>query len=461
MMKEIKGAVRITRSQSKSSSRIGAISPSLQLSLTELRKRGHTENSELAQLDGSNASATITVGVRRKRRAVLKDVTNMSCESNNSGYLHASKVQVQQVSQTESLEDSSIIGMVESQRSSPAMKSDKKETKQENKFQSVIGCRNCASPLPSGSNEHQMKDEAAVCEKLNHLGTLDAVSNSEDPQACTLYAHNIYDTNRVIELDQRPSTNYMEKLQKYITPIMRGILIDWLVEVSDEYKLISDTLYLTVNLIDRFLSQSCIERHKLQLLGVTCMLVASKYEEVCAPFVEEFCFITDNTYAREEVLKMEGEVLNVLNFQLSVPTTKTFLRRFVQVAQASCKESCVELEHLTNYLAELTLGEYSFLRFLPSAVAASVVFLARWILHQPNQPWNSALEHYTNYNASQLKTPVLALEDLRLNSTSCGLNAVFQKYRQHKFGSVATLASTKSVLSAFPNQTDNLNSRDI
>lgn len=95
MMKEIKGAVRITRSQYKSSSRIGDISPSLQLSLTELRKRGHTENSELAQLDGSNASSNITVGVRRKRRAVLKDVTNMSCESNNLGYLHASKVQVQ------------------------------------------------------------------------------------------------------------------------------------------------------------------------------------------------------------------------------------------------------------------------------------------------------------------------------------------------------------------------------
>lgn len=453
MMKE-KVAVRITRSQSNSSSRLGANSPSLQLSLKELRKRGHTEDSERAQLDGSNASTTITVGVRRKRRSVLKDVTNMSCESSNLGCLHASKVQVQEVSQMESLEDSPVQRMAESLGTSPVMRSDKQETTQANKFQSVIGCKNCAFPMPSGSNDHQMKVEATVCEKLNHLGSLDAISNSEDPQACTLYANNIYDTNRVIELDQRPSTNYMEKLQKYITPIMRGILIDWLVEVSEEYKLISDTLYLTVNLIDRFLSQSYIERHRLQLLGVTCMLIASKYEEVCAPFVEEFCSITDNTYAREEVLKMEGEVLNVLNFQLSVPTTKTFLRRFVQVAQASFKETCVEFEHLTNYLAELTLGEYSFLRFLPSAVAASVVFLARWILHQPNQPWNLALEHYTNYNVSKLRTSVLALEDLRLNSTGCPLKAVFQKYRQQKFGSVATLTSTKSVLSAFPNQTD-------
>lgn len=95
MMKELKFAVRITRAQSNSSSRLGAISPSLELSLKELHKRGHAANSERAQLDGSNAPATITVGIRRKRRAVLKDVTNMSYESNNLGCLHASKIQVQ------------------------------------------------------------------------------------------------------------------------------------------------------------------------------------------------------------------------------------------------------------------------------------------------------------------------------------------------------------------------------
>ncbi|KAK8301359.1 uncharacterized protein LOC105780915 [Gossypium raimondii] len=63
------------------------------------------------------------------------------------------------------------------------------------------------------------------------------------------------------------------------------------------------------------------------------MLIASKYEEICAPRVEEFCFITDNIYTREEVLKMESKVLNFLYFQLSVPTTKTFLRRQAQESE--------------------------------------------------------------------------------------------------------------------------------
>lgn len=89
MMKDLKFALRITRSQSNSSSRLGA------MSLKEPCERGHAANSERARLDGGTAPATITVGVRRKRRAVLKDVTNMSCESNNLGCLHASKIQVQ------------------------------------------------------------------------------------------------------------------------------------------------------------------------------------------------------------------------------------------------------------------------------------------------------------------------------------------------------------------------------
>lgn len=70
-------------------------------------------------------------------------------------------------------------------------------------------------------------------------------------------------------------SNYMEKVQNDVTPTMRMILVDWLVEVADEYKLVSDTLYLTVTFIDRFLSSHVLARNSLQLLGVSCMLAAS------------------------------------------------------------------------------------------------------------------------------------------------------------------------------------------
>lgn len=70
-------------------------------------------------------------------------------------------------------------------------------------------------------------------------------------------------------------SNYMEKIQKDITPAMREILVDWLVEAAEEFKLLSETLYLTINYIDRYLSAHDLSRNKLHLLGVSCMLVAA------------------------------------------------------------------------------------------------------------------------------------------------------------------------------------------
>lgn len=74
---------------------------------------------------------------------------------------------------------------------------------------------------------------------------------------------------------QRPLPDYMEKVQKDVTPTMRGVLVDWLVEVADEYKLLSETLHLTVSYIDRFLSLKTVNKKRLQLLGVSAMLIAS------------------------------------------------------------------------------------------------------------------------------------------------------------------------------------------
>ncbi|KAG1334051.1 putative Cyclin-A2-1 [Cocos nucifera] len=179
------------------------------------------------------------------------------------------------------------------------------------------------------------------------------------------------------------------------------------------------------------------------------MLIASKYEEICAPHVEEFCFITDNTYTKAEVLKMESQVLNYLGFQLSVPTIKTFLRRFLRAAQACYKVPGLALGYLASYLAELTLIDYSFLKYLPSVIAASAVFLARWTLDQSDQPWNLTLEHYTSYKASDLKATVLALQELQMNFKNCPLNAIREKYRQQKFECVAALTSPTLLQSIF------------
>lgn len=78
-----------------------------------------------------------------------------------------------------------------------------------------------------------------------------------------------------MEPHRRPLPDYLEKVQKDVTANMRGILVDWLIEVAEEYKLLSDTLYLSISYIDRFLSLNALNRQKLQLLGVSAMLIAS------------------------------------------------------------------------------------------------------------------------------------------------------------------------------------------
>ncbi|KAL8146184.1 hypothetical protein AgCh_004068 [Apium graveolens] len=261
-----------------------------------------------------------------------------------------------------------------------------------------------------------------------------------DPQMCATMACDIYKHLRASEVKKRPSVDFMEKVQTDINISMRAILVDWLVEVSEEYRLVPDTLYLTVNYIDRYLSGNVMDRQRLQLLGVACMMIASKYEEICPPQVEEFCYITDNTYFKDEVFEMESAVLNFLKFELTAPTVKCFLRRFVRAAQAITEAPSMQLECMSNYLAELSLLEYSMLRYAPSLVAASAIFLARFILLPLMKPWNSTLKHYAQYEPSDLRECVNALHSLACNSLNSTLPAIREKYTQHKYKFVAKLS---------------------
>ncbi|PWA43688.1 cyclin A1,1 [Artemisia annua] len=258
-----------------------------------------------------------------------------------------------------------------------------------------------------------------------------------EPQLCATMACDIYQHLRATEAKKRPAVDFMENVQKDINPSMRAILIDWLVEVAEEYRLVPDTLYLTINYIDRFLSGNLMDRQRLQLLGVACMMIASKYEEICAPQVEEFCYITDNTYFKDEVLEMESSVLNFLKFEMTAPTVRCFLRRFVRAAQGVNEAPSMHLEHLASYIAELSLLEYNMLQYAPSLVAASSIFLARYVQSPSQKPWDSTLRHYTQYQPSDLSECVKALHALVCECPNSSLPAIREKYSQHKYKSVA------------------------
>ncbi|KAK4724311.1 hypothetical protein R3W88_027090 [Solanum pinnatisectum] len=275
--------------------------------------------------------------------------------------------------------------------------------------------------------------------------TVDTSANSspkDNLQKCS-YGPLIYQHLHSLEVEERrrPLSNYMEKVQNNVIPSMRTVLVDWLVEVTEEYKLVSDTLYLAVSYIDRFLSSHILVMDKLQLLGVSCMLVASKYEEISPPHVEDFCYITDNTYTREEVVNMERDLLSFLNFEISSPTTITFLRIFIKAAQDNFPFLTLQFEFLSCYLAELSLLDYSCVRFLPSMTAASAIFLSRFTVLPEVCPWTLALQQCTGYKPSELKDCVLVIHELQSSRMEATGRALREKYMNHKYKCVAALHS--------------------
>lgn len=130
--------------------------------------------------------------------------------------------------------------------------------------------------------------------------------DAEDPLCVTDYVQDMYQHFRSKEPMTSVRPVYMES-QPHINERMRSILVDWLVEVHLKFKLVPETLYLTINLIDRYLERKEVSRPKLQLIGVTSLLIASKYEEIYPPELRDLVYICDRAYTRSEVRHRESK----------------------------------------------------------------------------------------------------------------------------------------------------------
>ena len=269
--------------------------------------------------------------------------------------------------------------------------------------------------------------------------------DAEVDQAVVPYLTEIHRHYRETEGLKHASPSYMSK-QADINVKMRSILIDWLVEVHLHFELMPETLYLTVNLIDRFLEKEQIMRSKLQLVGVTAMFVASKYEEIRGndprshlPSVLSFVHISDYGYTRDDILRMEGLMLARLNFQLTAPNAFVFVKRFAKVAGiATTPRSTTEL--LANYLVELTLQDYKMLKYLPSLICASAVYLALMTSRRGRSPWTPDLEKHSTYKERDLQACVRDICELHDKATTNSLQVVRKKYTQVKHGNVSSIA---------------------
>jgi len=208
---------------------------------------------------------------------------------------------------------------------------------------------------------------------------------------------------------QHSPKRYMQD-QTEITTDMRSILVDWLVEVHGKFRLVPECLYLAVNIIDRYLTEVDVDKETLQLVGIVSLLVsyvyellglccfatgclsptvvsltafsetfcsvpirkiAAKYEEIYPPEVKDCVYLTARAYTKQDVLDMEMDILEVLQFKLAVATGYPFLCRFIQITNAS-----TTMEKAAKYYLERTLQEHDSLDYRPSVLAAGALCLA-------------------------------------------------------------------------------------
>ena len=155
----------------------------------------------------------------------------------------------------------------------------------------------------------------------------------DNTQLVAEYVKDIYYYLNHMERKFRVSPKFLEG--KMVTTKMRSVLIDWLIQVHLKFHLLHETMYLCVQIIDAYLEKMDVSKMQLQLVGVTAMFLASKYEEMYVPAIEDFVYMTDNTYTKSEIRQMEISILKTMNFMFSKPLPLHFLRRFSKAGRVS------------------------------------------------------------------------------------------------------------------------------
>ncbi|KDQ57168.1 hypothetical protein JAAARDRAFT_130975 [Jaapia argillacea MUCL 33604] len=317
-------------------------------------------------------------------------------------------------------EDSMMAGEAEVEAMISVVDSDEEDLDDEEETAKVAGER-VARVWPDVSTEHAKRYE-------REIDAIRATFEDEvDPYDTTMvseYSEDIFHYMENLEDDMMPSADYMAG-QTEITWEMRQLLVDWLLQVHLRYHMLPETLWIAINIIDRFLTKRVVSRAKLQLVGVTAMFIAAKYEEILAPSVDEFVYMTENGYSREEILKGERIVLQTLEFKVSQYCSPYSWMRKISKAD----DYDIQTRTLSKFLTEVTLLDHRFLRVKPSLVAAVGMYSARRML---GGDWGAPFVFYSGFTEEQL-LPGHTLLMEKLAEHKFDKQHVCKKYAHKKF----------------------------
>jgi len=262
--------------------------------------------------------------------------------------------------------------------------------------------------------------------------------DSDNPQLCSEYALETYVYLKQLEARGAVPSNYLTGCPT--NEKMRSVLIDWLVEVQIQFKLLQETLFLTVNTIDRFMAAQgkTVPRSKLQLVGVSAMFLVSKIEEIYAPSISDFVYITDNAYTESEIRQMELKIIRALSFDLCQPISLNFLRRYSKAGEVDV------LQHsLAKFTLEVCLLDCSLVGVPGSLLASASLCFSLLLLDDTttsNTVWTDTLAFYSGYSKEAVLELVPQIASNLVNlMKSNKLLAVKNKYKSSKFLKVAEI----------------------
>ncbi|KAK4482333.1 hypothetical protein RD792_009486 [Penstemon davidsonii] len=274
---------------------------------------------------------------------------------------------------------------------------------------------------------------------VDEVDVIDIVNNDknhveEETTLCPILCAEIFENFGILETETRPC---LVKVHPE-----RARCVEWLAHLAHDYRFVHDpaqeALHLAVNYLDRYLSGNqvtMVSSKDLYLIGMTCLMIAIKYEqEICVPRLDNYVFLAEGIFSAQEFIQMEYSVLSYLDFGLTTPTAWCFIARYLSVIarhdQGGDYGSFDDLECVARFITWLSLFSDSVQCYLPSTIAASAVFLARYILVPTKTPWNGTLAHYTEYQPSDLRECVFDLYELCLMCRNSSLPSIKTKYNR-------------------------------
>jgi hypothetical protein len=285
----------------------------------------------------------------------------------------------------------------------------------------------------------------------------------------------VYIDTSSLEVTEPTESNTSLHYQPELTPKMRAILVDWIIELSEHFDFGPSALHLAVTLVDKVLAcgplsmydenddddagledgeskTNCflISRDRFQLLGAACTWLACKVEEMSPPSVSEIAYVSDNIYSTEQIKRMERRICIALNFSLIHQTPYPYIYEFIRASNECPKPSCHDdssplFSNMVMYLLELGRLPYTPVTKKPSLLAASAVYAARVTLGIRSKDvsldlegrWTRTLKYYTGYTRDELRETVLAIHGYHQAAEDSTLKSVFAKYRSKKYNRVA------------------------